>query len=532
MINFIKILVKKIKFPYIFWSLLYLLILVILINNGASYLDPDFGWHLKVGESIALNQQIPHANVYNYTYTGNWVDHEWLSNLISYQAYTKLGYEFLIVFFALIIVLTIIILHGVTYKKLKNKNSFWLIAALELLGVIASLPHFGVRIQELSLFFVLLLLIIINYYNKKKNWHVLSILPPFFFLWACLHASFLLGLFILLAWSGVKLIEILLKKSKGVEFLDLSESISFKQLSYFFTFTLISIGATFLTPYKLELYSFLSGYKNYAYLSLIKEWLPQSAIPLHFYQLFYLSLGIISILFYLYYCAKDKKGLNIWTIFLTLSFLILAFTSRRNFPLFFISSFGLILEVYSRFFKEVKIAYQNYLKILLIFCLFISIIFQLATLRIIDRPFEQFCAFYPCDAVTFIKKNNQYIDANILNEYTWGGFLTWVMPEKKIFIDGRLPQVEFAGKTFIEEYYNLFTNNKLISDRLTQYKIKLILLKTTDESYIFKDWEKIFFVFKTNTFVGNNRLREYLDKSTDWLVVYQDKTAKIYFYTK
>lgn len=518
--------INKLKFVHVFWTVFYLLFLVILINNGASYLDPDFGWHLKVGQEIATSGQVPHANLYNYTYTGNWVDHEWLSNLVLYKTYSFAGYNTILFIFAALIILTLILLNFFVYKK--NKSDFGLIAALQAIGILASTPHLGVRMQESALIFILLLLLIINYYQKSKNWKILISLPIIFFLWASLHASFLIGFFILFSWIGIKLLENV-SPIKKVKFLDLSELLKLKTIYYFIIASIGSLIATCLTPYGLNLYSFLVGYKNKAYLSLIVEWLPQSALPLNLLQLIYLALGSIAIFFYTYERLKNKEKINIWKIFLPIIFLILSFKSKRHFPLFFIASFELMTDIFTAYFKDIKLPYTKYLKWLLVFCLILVLFLKSLQLKNISNPFESFCNNYPCRAVNFLNNNPQYKDNNIFNEYVWGGFLIWAMPDKKIFIDGRLPQVAFSKWTFVEEYHNFISNENDIPDKLKEYNIRLVLIKTKEEHYIAKWWEKLFVPIKTNSNSGN-KLAEYLNKTTSWKIIYQDEVAKIYFY--
>ena len=316
---------------------------------------------------------------------------------------------------------------------------------------------------------------------------------------------------------------------KKINWLDTSKTLKPRPL-YLFTLTaVISFIGTFFTPYGLKLYSFLIGYGNNAYLSLIDEWLPQSALPLNLAQLLYLALGTTALLFYFYNCFKDKGKINIWKIFLPIIFLIMSFESKRHFPLFFIVSFGFIMEVYTPIFISLKFAYSKYLKALLIFCLGLMILLQFLQIKPVNNPLTNFCDNYPCGAINFLKENPQYKNDNIFNEYSWGGFLIWAMPEKKLFIDGRLPQVAFSHWTFIEEYHDFFVSKDKLTAKLKNYNIKLILIRNNQKTYIPKRWEKLFFPVAV---ASKNILVSYLNESPDWNVIYRDDTAKIYFYNK
>lgn len=520
-------LLQKIRFIHLFWIFFYLFLFGLLVYNGFSYLDPDFGWHLKVGQEISYTHQVPQANLYNYTYAGNWVDHEWLSNLAVYQIYNSFGYVAVVISFALLIILTLIIQNAFAHSK--GKSLFWLIAIFQCFGVMASLNHFGVRMQESALLFTLLLLIIIELYDRHKDWKVLIALPLLMFVWANMHASFLIGFFILLSWILIRLLERnkYIRKIKQIDFSDTSE---LKKIYSLAIATLVSLVGTCLTPYGLKLYSFLFGYKNKAYLSLIEEWLPQSALPLNLFQLAYLAIGATVIFIYVYERLQKKEGINIWKIFLPIVFLVLSFQSKRHFPLFFIVSFGMIIDSYSSLFAQVKITYSKYLKIITIACLGLIAGLQFSKISLIRDPFSSFCNYYPCAAIDFLKKSPQYKYLNLFNDYNWGGFMIWTIPERKLFIDGRLPQVEFSHWTFVEEYYDFLTNKAGLPDKFKKYDIRLVLITSHFEPYTPKPWEQLFFPVKPSK--SKSQLLEYLDQSPDWSVVYQDKVAKIYFYNQ
>ncbi len=117
---------------------------------------------------------------------------------------------------------------------------------------------------------------------------------------------------------------------------------------------------------------------------------------------------------------------------------------------------------------------------------------------------------------------------HVFNEYGWGGFLISELPETKIFIDGRLPQVAFANWTFVEEYNSFFHGDESPQIKLDKYNIDTILIKAVDKPATVKKWEKILFVIRDKDLVTENKLREYLEQATDWKLIYNDGVAKIY----
>ena len=115
--NKITYFLKKISSLPIFWILFYLLLFSFLLCNSFSYLDPDLGWHLKVGEEIIQEKSVPSLEHYDYTLVGKkWVDHEWLLNIATFAVYDNFGYITLNIIFALLIIIILIILNVYTQK--------------------------------------------------------------------------------------------------------------------------------------------------------------------------------------------------------------------------------------------------------------------------------------------------------------------------------------------------------------------------------------------------------------------------------
>lgn len=525
---------KNIKFNQIFWIFFYFFLFCLLLRGSFNYLDPDFGWHLQVGREIAQSWSVPTANHYNYTFTGNWVDHEWLSNVLVYFIYSNGGYLAVVGIFALLIIFVLVLLNLWTRRILPQAPLFAL-AFFQLLGLVAAAPHFGVRIQEFGVLFLLLLLLIIDHYQKNKSWPVLLWLPPLLYLWACLHASFLIGFFLLGAFVAVKIGERILKKYHPWTFIDFSPILKIKEILVFIGVSILSFGATLLTPYKLSLYSFLSGYRGSFYQTHIQEWLSQFSFPFKYWQLVYLVFVVLAVIFYIYYSrsgASRRFRVNLWTLFLSVLFVVLSFKSRRHFPLMFVATFPFLIDFYSNIFQTVSKKdnrpLNNWLKFYLLACLLLVSVLQAVQIKFTTVPFEAFCNTYPCGAVKFLKDHPAYDRLNLFNDYAWGGYFIWNLPTRRLFIDGRLPQVEFAGHTFLEEYLDFFGASTAITDKLEKYDIRLILISAHDQNLSAKKWEKIFFGIKNEELIARNHLRDYLLASKDWQPIYYDATAVIY----
>ncbi|MCD4693875.1 hypothetical protein K8R62_00780, partial [bacterium] len=382
------------KFPRhwflkIFWFTFYLFIFIFLLDHSLGYMDNDLGWHLKVGQEISKTKSVPSVNTYNYTLEGvSWVDHEWLINLFTFWIYDNFGYISLNVVFTLLIVLVLGVTHFFIDRKiLKNKKgSYLVLTPLILWGLWGSLPHLGVRVQEISLLNLIILLWIIYDFNSKRNYRVLLILPFLFYFWACVHGAFLIGFCIVFSYLALKLGEFLIFKVFASEFIFKDKLLKAKDFFIFFIAGFLSLFFTFFTPYFLNLYSYLEDWTNSYYLNHIQEWLGQYYLPLNYPQLIYI-IFVFAVLILIIVMFKQEKRvlekLDWWWYFLTLILAIMSFQSRRHFPLLFITSFPLVASfIYYSFendflykkFKDKACLFSDFLKVLLII-IFISLSF-------------------------------------------------------------------------------------------------------------------------------------------------------------
>lgn len=533
-------LIKNLKqgqiLPAIISISFYLFIFSALLHHSFKYMDYDFGWHLQVGQEIASSQSVPHIEKYDYTIKGrNWVDHEWLINLLSFFIYDQLGYIALNIFFALLITITLFILFQYAAPKNQIISMF-----LQFFGMLAMMPHLGVRMQEITIFFLLILLILLNRYQKTKNYKTLFFLPIIFYTWSCLHAGFLIGIAISIAWLGIKISETVLqnKKIKILSLFFTTDPLNKKELQIFSLFLFFTITATIFTPYGLELYNFLWSYSDTYYLTHIQEWLPINFFPFQYWQILYLSTASSLLILGLYYTIYLKKSekikIDIWQIFLFILLLLLSFKSRRHFPLFFIVTFSLMINISAYFFGEVPRFLKNkkystpIATLSSVILLLLAIILLLKT-NYTNNPFQDplLCKNLPCGSANYIKNDPKLMDLKIFNNYGWGGYLIRVWPGKELFIDGRLPQYQYNNHSLLEEYYSFFEEGNS-EKMLNEHNIELVLVNKPRASKL-NILDKCLFSLSENDFKSKEKyLIDYLQNSKNWKMEYEDKNSLIY----
>jgi hypothetical protein len=524
--------------------LLAILIFIFFLNNSFNYLDPDLGWHLKAGQNIVQDQKVSTINYYNYTLNDvEWVNHEWLLDTLSYFIYNNFNYIVLSSIFAFLTTLVFYFLYKflkLKYNGIKDKKkvsfnfSFFIYIVLSLFGIIAISPHVGLRMQVVALLFFVLLLIVLESYNQKRKLKYFILIPLLFLFWANMHGTFILGLGLLFAFLGIKILERILYCYK-VKKINYSHLWSNKKILNFFNISVLSVLVTLINPYGFKLYDFLSGYTNTFYLSHIQEWLPQYMLPINIWQISYLAISLsLILLVWLLNKYKDFK-FNLWDVFLFLFFLYFAISSKRHFPLFFVATAPIIIYLLNQIFVEDKDVFTfsylekyisvKYIRYFIFFMYTLVIISLLSQIKFTNNPFTNYCYKFPCEAVEFLEKNDDIKQKKMFNNYVWGGYLIWTLPEKEIFIDGRMPQLEYKNHTVLEEYFEFFKEDNA-KTKLDEYNIQAVLIPSSQKETETTWFEKK--VLKLDYKDRNNHLYNYLESSKDWEKVFSNDVSIIY----
>jgi hypothetical protein len=158
------------------------LVLVVVAIAASGQTETDVWGHIRFGLDILRTRHLPAVDSYSFTSTQNWVNHEWLSQLLYAGAYRLGGVPSLLAVRALSAALLLAILS----RAMRGLPWTW--RALLLLGVIVvAIPQLrAVRPQVFSLAIYALVLAGLE---SDARW-----LPALFALWANLHGGWLIGI--------------------------------------------------------------------------------------------------------------------------------------------------------------------------------------------------------------------------------------------------------------------------------------------------------------------------------------------------
>ncbi len=452
------------------------------------------GWHLKDGEYLINNHfQVARQDIFSYTMPDfPLIMHEWVSDIIMFVIYWKLGFLALSIFFALIILAAYIFASfGVSAKK-----EYKIIAAI--LAIIASIPVLGVRPQMINLLFLAILIFVIFKFRQNNHSRLIYCLPLIFFLWVNFHGGFFVGLFFIGIFLGIEIIKQLFLKIAGRikagKFYSKLQEINvdsvgtrpLKKLAVIFS---LSATATLLNPYGWRIYievltTIFDSYTK----SNVREWLPVTASnPMSYQFITYTALLVILLLF-------SYKKIDYTYLFISAVFFYIAITSWRHMPLFLLVSTPLWVNIT----EAVSGAeLQKIIKSKIFLSLMVVVVFFIAKQQLksvvpgnvsVEKLSE--AGGYPYGAVKYLKNNP--IEGNMFNEYNWGGYLDWQYPEKKVFIDGRMPSWRIGEFRVFKDFNTISDAGAGWEELLEKYDIRFSLVYNNEinrAKYEFLKWK-------------------------------------------
>ncbi len=481
----------------VIFSLLIGITIYFYLSTALSFMDPDLGWHLRFGE-LVLAKGIPKTDPFSYSMPSYpFVNHEWLTDILLTKVYSPQTVFVVAAFFALIAI-SAILLQFATIRV--SPWTFFLFSC-----TVYSLKMFvGIRPQVLSWFFFSLIFFLLS---GKKRWHKYRFFIPFLFLlWANLHGAFPMGLALLGLYSAIQS-----WNQKKIIVID--------TLLFFFSFFF-----TFINPYGVALWKeiFVSIVDPSLRWS-IQEWLPSFATA---NLILWAYVPTSALLVFLYWKKLPRENILIYCFFL-----LAGLSSVRHMPFWLILSIPITAQAAEHFYETVKNVkggvkrLQATYSIILGFLAILYILHRLINQYSIPRIDEVY--YYPANAVFYLRTHMPR--GNIFSFYGWGGYLIWKIPEKKVFVDGRMPSWKQTAKpgessNAFKEHNEIFEGEYPLTQAIDKYHITAFLLPREKTDKKKKEKQLLSFLGKTGEKVD---IYEQL-KKIGWKVTYKDNTAVIY----
>jgi hypothetical protein len=402
--------------------------------------DGDFWWHLKTGEYILNTRSIPRTDFFSFTNYGKaWVAHEWLSEAIFYVIYSSLGFNVLIVVFALLTALA----FWIAFKR--SSSNPLIGGTVALIGVWAILPNVGVRPRIFTLLLSSVYLALLGRYVRRAEGREIWWLVPLMVLWVNLHGGFLMGLVLI----GLTIVGIPLDAWSNREKL----SSSLPQLKTLFMVLVACMLAACLNPHGIWIYKFpFEIFLSPIQQQTVNDWLSPNFHQSEAVPLFMLILGTIAAF------ALSPKRPKLSEVILFLATLYMTLKSQRHVAILALVAVPLMADYLQNWItarsdgklfgpvapnggnRRATIVTVLFLLPLVVFA------WKLKT-TVFEAP-AQVAIDAPVKAVEYMQQN-RIVGKTLTDPNIWGGYLIWKMPSNPVYIDGR---IDMYGDEFVKEY--------------------------------------------------------------------------------
>lgn len=377
--------------------------------------DPDFWGHLAIGRLMWTTRSIPHHDVFSYLPTRDWLNYEWLANVVYYPIYRMTGEPGILLFKIAMGVATML----VAYCAARRRAGTDFPVILVLIPAIAAVAlGFAPRAQVFTyLLFACWLYCLERARGGDPRW--LLALPVSMLAWANLHAGFLAGLGVLGLYVA-------------------GEAMARRPWRPFLMALGASVVVACINPYGLKYWTILLEGTTIKRRH-ITEWLP---VPFDLAtQPFFKVLVLLTILFIIIGRAWREPS----PLFVLIVTGALAWKAQRHLPLF-----GLAAAVYvpALIAQSLRGAHDDRSPLPRALTNTLAVMLWLAAALMLYNaagPDGRFTfaldrTQYPEGAIRFMRDNQ--LRGNLAVEFRWALFAAWKLsPEVKVSVDGRYETV-------------------------------------------------------------------------------------------
>ncbi|ADW70954.1 hypothetical protein AciX9_4174 (plasmid) [Granulicella tundricola MP5ACTX9] len=422
-------------------------------NTDPPITDPDVYWHLTNARHLVTTHHFIRADTDTFTVNGHpWINFEWLSELPYYYAFLHFGERGL---FAVMMLLAEAIILGIFL--LAWLRSHEIRAALLTTWIAALLATVSLAPRTLLFGWLCLIAELLILWTYKENKNYTWALPPLFFLWINLHGSWLIGFVFLLVFIAANSITVTWGSIATTAW-------PRPERNKWLLITALTFAALFLNPYgwRLVAYPLDVAFQQKLTLLYVEEW---ASLDFHLFR------GKLMLAVLLGMAALNLIRRRTWLLadLLLASITIYAALTYSRFLFLAAIVLSPLLALDLKDLLGHQAAKPN--KPLINAAAIAILIFGVAHLYPTQtRLHAQVAAVFPEAALPAIRALPP--NARILNFYDWGGYLTWNIPTRPVFLDGRTDI--FVHEGIMKDYASVLNANQVF-EILDRYRITHVL---------------------------------------------------------
>ncbi len=427
-----------------------------------SLANADTWWHLSTGFWMMQNHAVPRTGLFSQCSSLPWVATNWGYEILLAGAYDVIGLGALPV-----VSMTLLVALAITVFLLArgSAHNFWPAVSLS-----ASAQYAIARPQSQPVYFSMILfaaeLALLLKSRRTGCYRPLLGVPLLLVVWANLHITFVYGIVALALLLAAVSIETLCRRS-GVTFFE--GYVPTLRLPALAALALGSAVAGTCSPYCYHLYALAlknarsTAYDYVADLHGITFRRPQD------YMLLLLAMAAFFVL-------GRSRYRDLFQVFLLIGSSLISFAVQRDRWVIALVAVALIANALTKDISQFgQLNHRTWLRSRTATAGLVLIVIAVSAIHI---PFSREILMrsitntFPVHASDYIRQN--HLPQPLFNEYQWGGFLTWYLPEYPVTIDAR---TDLYGDDLNLEYFKLINGYVPLESDARFARARTILLK-------------------------------------------------------
>jgi len=456
-------------------------------------LDPDIWWHLKVGDWIVQHRAVPLVGILSRTASARpWIAYSWGFEVVLSRFYAWLGLTGFAWFGVGLTVLVSVVLFATCFALSHRFWRSWLLTCLGSLAYVYSLyprpVFFSMILFNLTLYMILKA-------QRTGRIPILYWLPFVFLVWANLHIQFIYGLATLGLYIALNATLRFLSRVRLKPEVFREPSLSLSGLVAVFG---ASLAASCVGPYSYRLFVVVFEYARAKQTySVIQELQSPSFTTLICFVLLFVIMAA-------FYAVGWRKKLDTFQLCLLIVASLCTFRTVRDAwfvaipAILFLADFPADPADQDPALRPAGLFALTGAIAILAFLLASNLGFDS---RGIDRSISQ---EYPVDAANFLRRIHP--PGPLYNNFDWGGFLTWYLPDYPVAIDGRN---DLYGDAFVARYILFNSGDRTDGEPLLDESGVVLLSKEASLAKLLKIDSRFQLVYEdqiADVFVRNGQL--------------------------
>lgn len=435
-------------------------------------LDSDSWWHLRTGQWIVENGQIPKSDPFSFTRQGElwrYPSAAWLSQIAMYGLYARFGPGLLNLYVAALITLAFVFIYFALSGGIFTR-AFALILAAAASGV-----YWAARPYLTTFVLTAVFLWILEDFRWKRANRLLW-LPLVMVAWVNRHPGFAVG-FILVGIYALDAAVDWLRTQRARGGLRAGLRGPFGHLLVLIPLLLVAASINPSGPallgYPFETVSI--GVLR----DVIQEWQsPDFHAPQMLPFLVLLLLTVAAI-------GASKRRLDLSDFLLFSVFAVMALMAGRNIALFALAAPLVLTRHAAPAFEELRQRWglrpfgtgaqsrrMRWLNLALVAVLLVAAAARISEVLPLTANEEAYADSLPIGAVDYLRQ--EHPPGRLFNSYNWGGYLIWALPEYPVFVDGR---TDLYGDQFLIDWLQALRAEEGWQQYLADWDIGLVLIE-------------------------------------------------------